>query len=106
MREPGGCILLPGIAGRPVRGLAVAPSDPGTLAVGTPSGVFRSDDGGERWRKVTDKGRFGNRPFYYADLRVDPKDPERVYSLWSTVSVSIDGGKTFENDWTAQMLNN
>jgi hypothetical protein len=37
-----------------------------------------------------------NRPFYYADLRVDPEWPNRVYNLASSVRVSDDGGRSFE----------
>ena len=44
----------------------------------------------------TTEGSFGNRPFYYSQLRVDSEYPSRVYSLWSSVSVSDDGGRTWE----------
>lgn len=58
--------------------------------------VYRSDDGGFNWRKRGSKNA-GNRPFYYADIYVDPENENRVYSLWSFVSKSEDGGKTFAN---------
>ncbi len=81
-------------------GLAVAPSDPNIvyayIEAKEDNAVYRSDDGGFSWRKVGSGDAVGNRPFYYADLRVDPQDPNRVYSLWSRISVSTDGGKTFE----------
>ena len=35
-------------------------------------------------------------PFYYAELYVDPVNDQRLYSLWSYVSMSEDGGKTFK----------
>lgn len=79
-------------------GLAIAPSRPSTVYAyveAKENAICRSDDGGATWRTVGTGDNIGNRPFYYADLRVDPKDPERVYSLWSLVSVSNDGGKTF-----------
>ena len=56
----------------------------------------RSDDGGQTWRAVNASEGIGGRPFYYADLRVDPQNPDRVYSLHSTITVSIDGGASFE----------
>ena len=34
-----------------------------------------------------------NRGFYYTDLRVDPTNEDRVYSVSSTLQVSLDGGK-------------
>lgn len=57
---------------------------------------YRSNDGGESWSKMTDKGQFGNRPFYYADIYCDPINENRIYSIWSVVSRSEDGGKTWE----------
>ena len=81
-------------------GLAVTPSDPDVVyalvEAKKENRLYRSDDGGYSWRKTEADENVGNRPFYYADLRVDPQDPNRVYSLWSTVSASDDGGKSFE----------
>jgi photosystem II stability/assembly factor-like uncharacterized protein len=57
--------------------------------------LYRSNDGGENWHKVSDKN-IGNRPFYYADIYVDPKNENRLYNLYSVVSRSEDGGKTFK----------
>lgn len=81
-------------------GLGVAPSDPdrvyALIETKPEIALYRSDDGGESFRKTSTDPLVGNRPFYYADLRVDSADPNRIYSLWSMVSVSEDGGKTFE----------
>lgn len=80
-------------------GLAIAPSNPRIVYAyveASKNAIYRSNDGGLKWQKVSRGDNFGNRPFYYADIRVDPKDPDRVYSLWSMVSVSNDGGKNFE----------
>ena len=79
-------------------GLAIAASNPEIVYAyieAKENAVYRSEDGGYTWRKVGSGSNIGNRPFYYADLRVDPQDPNRVYSLWSRISVSSDGGKTF-----------
>ncbi len=84
-------------------GLAIAPSDPqivyALVEVEGEENVFlRSQDGGRTFKQqaTTKRQEIGNRPFYYADLRVDPVDPQRVYSLWSIVTVSDDGGKTWQ----------
>ncbi|HEX9754125.1 MAG TPA: hypothetical protein VGA42_00380, partial [Gemmatimonadales bacterium] len=56
-----------------------------------PSGLYRSSDGGKTWARVAPQNV---RPFYYSQVRVDPKDPERV--TWSSTPqvFSTDGGKT------------
>ena len=35
------------------------------------------------WKNTGAERLFGGRPFYYADIRVDPEYPDRIYSLWS-----------------------
>jgi len=61
--------------------------------------VYRSDDGGKTWRKVSpDKQRIGGGPgYYYMQIRIDPNDPNHVYVLSVGVRHSTDGGKT----WTS-----
>jgi photosystem II stability/assembly factor-like uncharacterized protein len=87
---------LPKLMGR--LGIKVAASSPNVVYVvaETREGyVFRSDDHGETWRKVSDNAHTLGRGFYYADLRVDPQNPDRVYTLGMAYMLSIDGGKTF-----------
>lgn len=57
---------------------------------------YQSNDGGFTWKMVNNKSEIGNRPFYYFDIFVDPQNENRVYSIYSNVSVSEDGGKSFE----------
>lgn len=79
-------------------GLAVSHSNPNivyALIEAKEHTLYKSTDGGFTWGKVYKEGPAGNRPFYYADIRVNPKDPKEVWSLWSMVSRSDDGGKTF-----------
>ncbi len=59
------------------------------------NGLYKSTDGGEDWSLVSEKN-IGNRPFYYSEIYVDPQNENRIYNLWSYVSKSEDGGKTFE----------
>ncbi len=78
-------------------GLAVAPSKPNivyALVEAKKNGLYRSEDGGHKWKKIADKN-IGNRPFYYADIFVDPSNENRVFNLYSMVDMSEDGGKTF-----------
>ena len=56
-----------------------------------PSGLYRSMDGGATWEK---RNNTNVRPFYYSQVRVDPKNPDRVYFTSTPVKFSDDGGKT------------
>lgn len=87
---------LPRLLGRV--GVKVAPSSPNVVYAVTESQqgyVWRSDDYGATWRKTSDDAATLCRGFYYADLRVDPQNPDRVYTLACQFSYSIDGGRTF-----------
>jgi photosystem II stability/assembly factor-like uncharacterized protein len=59
------------------------------------SALLRSEDGGRTFKTVNEKPNVSPRPFYFADIRVDPRWPNRVYRLEYGVAVSDDGGKTF-----------
>lgn len=81
-------------------GVAVAHSDPRVvyaLVEADESALLRSKDGGYHWETVNKSLNIASRPFYYGDLRVDPGNADRLYSLATFVDVSIDGGKNFEN---------
>ncbi|MGE0126869.1 MAG: hypothetical protein AB7U82_02100 [Blastocatellales bacterium] len=58
------------------------------------SGIWRSDDKGKTWRIVSNNN---NRPMYYSQIRVDPSNPEIVYTGGLNVTKSTDGGKTLIN---------
>jgi photosystem II stability/assembly factor-like uncharacterized protein len=60
------------------------------------SAMLRSDDGGEHWIRTNEEHDIAVRPFYYTEVAADPKNADRVYNIASLLSVSIDGGKTFE----------
>ena len=55
-------------------------------------GVFRSDDAGASWRRVSP---FSPRSFYFSQIRVQPDDSSRVYLLGTDLYVSDDAGVTF-----------
>ena len=80
-------------------GLAIAVSNPEriyALVEAKKNGLYVSEDGGGSWKLVNDKNDIGNRPFYYSDIYVDPQNEYKVYSIFTYVNVSIDGGKQFE----------
>ncbi len=57
--------------------------------------LFRSDDAGESWTEVNNSFNISGRPFYFARLAADPKNPDRVYKPGFFLTVSEDGGKSF-----------
>lgn len=86
-------------------GLAIAPSNPKfvyALIEAKKNALYKSEDGGFKWKKVNDKSSgkspegIGNRPFYYSDIYVDPINENRIYSVFTYVNVSEDGGKSFK----------
>jgi photosystem II stability/assembly factor-like uncharacterized protein len=79
-------------------GVAICYDDPSVVyaIVPTKRGVlYRSDDSGAHWRLVNASPDLVFRPFYFSQVRVDPRDPNRVYIVSGENQVSKDGGKTF-----------
>ncbi len=81
-------------------GFSIAPSNPNRLyaTVEAPpqyGGVFRSDDAGETWTKLSDDARYYGRGTDFAEIKVDPKNADIVYTANVVVWKSTDGGKTF-----------
>jgi photosystem II stability/assembly factor-like uncharacterized protein len=88
---------LPKLAGR--IGVKVAPGKPNIVYVITESNegtLYRSDDRGETFRLMSKQADIVSRGFYYTDLRVDPLNENRVYSISSPLFVSNDGGRTHQ----------
>ena len=83
-------------------GFGIAPSDPARIyalvdAAATVGGVYRSDDAGESWQRVSTDRRPWSRGSDFAEIDVDPKNKDIVYSANIATYRSTDGGKT----WTA-----
>ncbi len=78
-------------------GLAISAANPDVvyaLVESAKTGLYKSVDGGENWSLVSTEN-IGNRPFYYAEIHADPQNENVLFNLWSYLSKSIDGGKTF-----------
>jgi photosystem II stability/assembly factor-like uncharacterized protein len=80
-------------------GVTVAPSDPNrlyaTVSVRAGGFLYRSDDAGESWRRVSEDGRLAGRPDDFAEVKVDPTNPDVVYSASVVTWKSTDGGKSW-----------
>lgn len=81
-------------------GFAIAPSEPNRIYAkieAKKNAIYRSEDEGETWKMINDNPKFANnRPFYFQDLAVDSEDADRVYNIYQPLSVSYDGGATFD----------
>jgi photosystem II stability/assembly factor-like uncharacterized protein len=67
--------------------------------------VYRTEDGGENWKqvsglsKMTKKYMEGHSATYgwvFGQIRVDPTNENRIYTMGLMLNVSEDGGKTFK----------
>ena len=82
--------------------VSVAPSKPKTVyafieAVAPKDGLYRSDDGGENWTALDRSQMMIWRPFYFANLIVDPKNENRLFKSGGSLIMSSDGGQSFSN---------
>jgi photosystem II stability/assembly factor-like uncharacterized protein len=79
-------------------GLAMATNKPNivyALIESAKNALYKSEDGGYTWKMINDSDDIGNRPFYYSDIFVDPENENRIYSVFTYVNVSEDGGRSF-----------
>ena len=76
--------------------VAIAPSNAKRVYAfveSTDSALFVSDDGGATWDKRDKSTWMVWRPFYFANLIVDPKNPDRVFKTDGQLILSEDGGQ-------------
>ena len=75
-----------------VNGFAVDPSNPKVMYVAMRDGVFRSEDGGNRWNPVS------GGPKNAAAVSINPKRPAEVYAATAEgqIFVSRDVGNTWQ----------
>ncbi len=80
-------------------GVAIAPSDPDivyALVEASKNVLLRSEDGARTFEVVNSEEGVNPRPFYYADIFVDPSNETRLYRVAGRIDVSEDSGETFE----------
>ncbi|HEX7140295.1 MAG TPA: hypothetical protein VF219_20765 [Vicinamibacterales bacterium] len=80
--------------------VTVAPSNPNIVyafieAEPPKNALYRSDDGGKTWSQRDRSQLMIWRPFYFANLIVDPKNPDKIYKPDLQLIGSNDGGKSF-----------
>ncbi|HEY4024889.1 MAG TPA: glycosyl hydrolase, partial [Candidatus Dormibacteraeota bacterium] len=92
-RRPG---LPEGVLGR--IGVAASPARTGRLwaiVEAEDGAVFRSDDHGEHWERLSEQPELRWRAWYYQHIFADPVDADTVWVLDLDVWRSIDGGRAF-----------
>jgi photosystem II stability/assembly factor-like uncharacterized protein len=62
--------------------------------------IYRTDDKGKTWRKASESNDFmtghsGTYGWVFGQIRVDPTNPDTIYSMGLGLHVSRDAGKTF-----------
>jgi photosystem II stability/assembly factor-like uncharacterized protein len=76
-------------------GLDLSQSQPDTLYAtihADDGGVFRSDNGGAAW---TRQSTLQSIPWFFGQIRVDPRNPDRVYHLGVSISASTNAGRNW-----------
>ncbi len=80
-------------------GFTIAASNPrrmyATVDAPTLGGIYRSDDAGETWRRTNSEVRVWGRASDFAELKVDPRSADVVFSANTSTYRSTDGGTTF-----------
>jgi len=85
---------LNGMKGKSIRSFAMAPSNSKIIVAGALDGVFRSDDGGDRWTRISPEGHKDIKNI--ESLAIDPKNPDVIYAgTWHLAWKTEDGG----NNW-------
>ncbi|HMJ26670.1 MAG TPA: hypothetical protein VK475_12605 [Pyrinomonadaceae bacterium] len=84
-------------SGRGTIGLSAAPQTAGKRVYAIiNSGFFRSDDGGMNWQRTTNDPRITGSTFF-GKTYTDPRNPDVVFVMQTSMYRSTDGGKTFES---------
>lgn len=79
---------------------ATRPLGPKDNRVPTMGEIYRTDDGGEHWTKMTaDKyNAMPKGPYYFSQIRVDPNNDKRIIVTGEPFRISEDGGKTWPRE--------
>jgi photosystem II stability/assembly factor-like uncharacterized protein len=80
-------------------GVAISPANPQRMFAmieAEKGGLYRSDDGGEKWELMTDDRNIRQRAWYFSLLTPHPTNSDVLYAPSVPMLKSIDGGRTFK----------
>ncbi|MCY3594584.1 MAG: glycosyl hydrolase [Bacteroidetes bacterium] len=83
-----------------ISGIAISPVNPDRIWViieAAQGGVFRSDDGGQTWRKINEDRNLRQRAWYYTRIYADTGSEDIVYVVNVQFWRSKDGGRTYSS---------
>jgi len=87
---------LPGMHGKSIRAMAIAASDSSVLVAGALDGVYRSNDGGNSWTRISSSNQSEIKNI--ESIAVDPKNPNIVYAgTWHLAWKTSDGGASWQH---------
>jgi hypothetical protein len=92
--------VIPALKGQSVRSLAQAPSDANVLVAGTLEGVFRSQDRGTSWERISppQDNPLSREIHEIESLAIDPRKPDTIYAgTWHLPWKTTDGGAHWHN---------
>ena len=77
-----------------VQAVASHPKTAKTILIGTPEGLFRTTDGGEKWTAITQ----GLGKVSITSLAIHPQDPQLVFAATAEGAIykSQDGGQRWQ----------
>lgn len=83
-------------------GLAISPHAPDIVYAAIEQerrtgGIYRSDNRGESWTRMSDTVSGGTGPHYYQELYAHPHHLDRIILVSNTTQISDDGGATFRD---------
>ena len=81
-------------------GLVLSPQKPDVIYAAIEldrrtGGVYKSENQGASWKKMSDAVAGGTGPHYYQELYASPHNFDEIYLADNYMQVSFDGGKTF-----------
>jgi photosystem II stability/assembly factor-like uncharacterized protein len=79
-------------------GVALSPVNPQrvwAMIEAQEGGLYRSDNSGETWSRVSDSAAIRQRPWYYSRIYADTQNADTIYVMNVGFNKSIDGGRTF-----------